>query len=136
MRAYEPIAFPDVEDLLVDYLTRELADRSDTATVHVDVPNPRPARFVLTPRVGGVRRNLVVDSPTIGFEAWAATKAQAYALCSLVRALVLALPGRQVGGVQFYKAEEIGGPVNLPDPVSEQARYVFTASLSLRGQAI
>lgn len=135
-QAHEPIAFPDVEDLLVTYLTQELADRNDTATVHVQIPTVRPARFVLVPRVGGVRRNLVVDSPTIGFECWDNTAAKAYALCRLVRAFVHALPGRTVDGATFYRVEEFGGPVNLPDSLSAQARYTFTASLSVRGTAI
>lgn len=132
----EAIAFPDVEDLLVIYLTEELAARGDTASVHVAAPDPRPTRFVLVPRVGGTRRNLVVDSASIAFECWADTPARASALCKLVRALVGALPGLTVEGVPFYLVEEFGGPVNLPDPESHQSRYTFTASVSCRGTAL
>lgn len=133
----EVIVFPDVEDLLVTYLGAELTARGDTATVHTRVPAPRPDRFVLVPRVGGTRRSLVVDSPTIGFECWAATDTAAEGLCSLVRGLVFALPRQPpVRGVQFYRVDEFGGPTNLPDPVSNQSRYVFTAAVSCRGTAL
>lgn len=129
------IVFPDVEDLLVTYLSAELAARGDTATVHVTVPNPRPDRFVLVPRVGGPKRSLVVDEPTIGIECWAATPAQALGLCELVRGLVHALPGRTVAGVAFYRTGEFAGPGNLPDPESNQARYVLTVWVRVRGAA-
>lgn len=133
----EVIAFPDVEDLLVTYLGSALPARGDAATVHVTVPDPRPERFVLVPRVGGAKRNLVVDSPTIGLECWAATPGQAYDLCRLTRALVHALPGQTIGGVAFYNVEEFAGPANLPDGgLSGQSRYILTVAVSCRGTAI
>lgn len=131
----EVVIFPDVEDLLVTYLTAELAARSDPATVHTTVPNPRPDRFVLVPRVGGPKASLVVDNPTIGIECWAATAGQALGLCQLVRGLVHALPGRTVAGVPFYRTSEFAGPANLPDPASNQSRYILTVSLRVRGTA-
>lgn len=131
----EVIVFPDVEDLLVTYLSTELAARGDTATVHTVVPADRPDRFVLVPRVGGTRANLVVDNATIGIEAWASTDQQAHDLCQLVRGLVHALPGRVVDGVTFYRTGEFAGPTNLPDPVSRQSRCIFTPTVSCRGTA-
>lgn len=135
-RAYEPIAFPDAEDLLVQYLGAELAARGESAMVHTQIPISRPDRFVVLPRVGGARRNLVVDSPTIAVECWGNTAESAYGLCRMVRALLGGLVGRIVNGVQFYRVDELGGPVNLPDPVSHQSRYTMTVSLSLRGIAL
>ena len=130
------IAFPDVVALLVSYLTAGFADRSETATVHTQVPNPRPAKFVLVPRVGGPARNVVVDSPTIGVECWAATPGQAHDLAQLTRALIRALPGQSVSGVMFYSVAEFAGPQQLPDPDSNQARYIYTPSLTCRGASI
>src|SRR5262245_41866590 len=127
------IVFPDVEALLVTYLQAELLARSDTATVHVSVPNPRPDRFVLVPRLGGARRNIVNDAATIGIACWAATPAQAGGLAQLVRGLVNALPGKVVSSVPFYQVQEFAGPANLPDPQSDQSRYVFTVSIGVRG---
>ena len=132
----EAIAFPDVEALLVTYLTAALAARGDTATVHVSVPTERPARFVLVPRVGGPRRNAFVDAATIAVECWAGTPGQAHDLCRLVRALLSAAAGTVVGGVPVYRVDEAAGPANLPDPLSQQARYILTVSVAVRGAAI
>lgn len=132
----EVIVYPDIEDILVGYLQAELTNRGDTAAVHVSVPNPRPDRFVLVPRVGGPRRNLVVDSPTIAVEAWAATPKQAHDLCQLVRGLLHAAAGSVIGGTPIYRVDEFAGPANLPDPASQQARYILTVSVSCRGAAI
>lgn len=132
----ETIVFPDVEALLVDHLTERLAALGDAATVHVTVPNPRPSRFVLVPRVGGPARNLVVDSATIATECWAATPGQAHDLCQLVRGLIHATAGRTIGGITVYAVGEVAGPANFPDPLSSQPRYIFTASVQCRGAAI
>lgn len=132
----QPVVFADVEALLVDYLTTQFAARSETATVHTRVPNPRPSRFVLVPRVGGTTRNVVVDTPTIGVECWAATPGAAYELCSLTRALIGALPGQVLDGVMFYSIGEFAGPQQLPDPDSNQARYIYTPTLTCRGTSI
>lgn len=132
----QAVAFPDVESLLVDYLTGAFAARSETASVHTQVPNPRPSRFVLVPRVGGPARNLVVDNPTIGVECWADSAGAAHDLCQLTRALLRALPGRTVGGVMVYSVAELAGPQQLPDPASQQARYIYTPTLTCRGTAI
>lgn len=132
----EVIAFPDIEDLLQQYLTAALAARGDTATVHISVPTTRPDRFVLVPRVGGIRQNLVVDAATIGVECWASTPGQAFGLVRLVRALLGSAAGTVVGGVQVYRVTEAGGPANLPDPLSQHARYILTVEVAVRGAAI
>lgn len=132
----EPIVFPDVEDLLVTYLTGEYALRGETASVHTAVPNPRPDRFVLVPRLGGQRLGLVVDAPTIGLETWALTDGQAASLMGLTRALIGALPGQALAGHQIYGVEEFAGPGNLPDPLSTHGRYVYTVSIRIRGHAL
>jgi hypothetical protein len=132
----QPILFPDVEALLVDHLTARYAALGESASVHTAVPNPRPERFTLVPRLGGVARNVVVDTPTIGVECWAATEAQALALCQLTRAIIRAMPGTVVGGVMFYSVGELAGPTKLRDPASDQARYIYTPTLTCRGTAI
>jgi hypothetical protein len=131
----EVIVFGDLEDRLVGYLSAVLAERGDSATVAVTVPNPRPERFVLVPRIGGVRRNLVVDSATIAVECWASTDAEAANLAALVRGLIGALPGQVLDGITIYRVDEFSGPANLPDARTAQARYTFTVSISYRGAA-
>lgn len=132
----ELIAFPDVEEILVNYLQARLVAHGDTATVHDAVPNPRPPRFVTVVRVGGPRRNLFVDSASIAVECWAATPKQAHDLCQLTRGLIHAAVGTSVAGVQVYRVDEFSGPVRLPDPESQQPRYTMTVSVSVRGTAI
>lgn len=129
----QPILFPDVEDLLVNYLTAEFTSRSISASVHTAVPKTRPNSFVLTPRVGGTRRNLVVDMATIAFECWGLTDKAACDLGAITRALVFGLKGRIVSGAQFYRVDELAGLSNFPDGVSAQSRYIFTASVAFRG---
>lgn len=131
----EVVVFPDVEGLVCDWLPAELAARSRTVTVSTKVPNPRPAEFVRVIRTGGPQLNLVQDQPTLVVEAWAATESAAASLAELARALLKSTAGQQVGGVMVYRVDEIGGPQNLPDPDSAQARYVFTLSILLRGTA-
>lgn len=132
----EVIVFPDVEDMLVAHLGAELSTRGDIATVHTAVPKERPGRFVLVPRVGGTARNLVIDDATIATESWAATEKQAHDLCQLVRAIMRAMAGQVIGGVTVGAVSDVGGPAKLPDPESNQARYIYTASVQARGSAI
>ena len=68
----EAIVFPDATELVVDYLRTELTARSETAVVHVRVPNPRPAELVRVRRTGGTLTNLVTDAATLTVETWAA----------------------------------------------------------------
>lgn len=135
-RPYEPILFPDAEALVRQFLVDEYAARSESASVHIRVPNPRPDRFTLTPRVGGIRASLVVDAPQFAFECWDVDDQGAENLAMFTRALVLGLPGRVLDGHQVYRVTEIGGPANLPDSRSDQSRYVFSTSVYLRGTAL
>jgi hypothetical protein len=131
--AEQPVLFPDTEELLVEYLTDEFTARGVSASVHTRVPKTRPNAFVLTPRVGGTRRNLVVDTATIGFECWGLTDKSACDLGRTTRALVFGLRGRVISGAQCYRVDELAGLTNFPDGVSAQSRYIFTASVAFRG---
>ena len=119
----EVIVFPDAVQLVCDHLRTQLAP----TPVVSRVPTTRPASFVKVERVGGVRRNLVTDEPTLTVEAWAATEQAAQDLCQLARAHIYAMPGDG----QVYRVTEIGGPVLLPDPLSDQPRYTFTVALAV-----
>lgn len=128
MSVHEVIAFPDVEALLISHLVTETGE-----IVSTKVPNPRPDRFVQILRVGGARRNIVVDGARLTFECWDTDSVGASELARTVRAHVNAMPGR-VSGVS--RVEEASGPANLPDPTSQQARYTWTAEVDVRGSAI
>lgn len=133
---YEAIAFPDVEDLLVNWLNEEYDERNVTARAHTQVPRDRPDEFTLVPRVGGIQSSLVVDVPQIAVECWGNTPKQAADLGKLTRALFGSLRGRVLDGYQIYRVQEIGGLANLPDSRSDQSRYTFLTSVSIRGKAI
>lgn len=131
-----PVLFPDAEEVVVGFLRGALDDRGDTAEVATRVPNPRPSRLVLVRRLGGPRLNLVADDPQIGVECWDGDTATAHDLAQVCRALIHTMTGRAVDGVPVYRVAELAGPANLPDPLSDQPRYVFTVQIAMRGTAM
>lgn len=134
MVALDPvILFPDSQALVAGAIRAALQLRSDTATVASRVPMPRPERFVLVRRLGGMRRNVAVDEPTLGIEVWADDDDDAITLAQLVRGIALALPGADLDGTTVSDVTEVAGVQLLPDPTSDQPRAVFTISVALRG---
>lgn len=129
------VVFPDAAAVVVGHLRAELAARDDSAKVGTRVPNPRPARFVRIRRIGGPRLNLVADRPQLSIESWAATEEQAADLAQLCRGLIHAMRGTTVAGVAIYRVTEFAGPAELPDPTSDQPRYVQTFEIAMRGTA-
>src|SRR5690554_4018745 len=129
----EVIIFPDVEDFLRQHLEDELPRFGQSVPVHIQIPNPRPDAFVTVPRVGGPRRNLVVDTATISVESWHIRPKQALQLAQVVRGVVNALPGQTLGGHPVYRVDEFTGPGNLPDGLSSHARYTQAFSIFIRG---
>jgi hypothetical protein len=129
-----PVVFPDVEDLVREYLVEQLPLYGyEDIPVHISIPAERPEAFVTVPRVGGPRRNLVVDAATVSVDSWHQTPKQAQDLAQVVRGLVNALPGRILDGYPVYKVEEFAGPGNLPDNLSAHSRYTATYSVHIRG---
>jgi len=131
----EVIVFPDVAAAVIAGLEAELAARSNTTPVRSRVPDPRPATFVRVRRIGGPRRNLVVDDATVVVEAWAADEASGHDLAQLCRGIVHSFAGSTIADTTIYRVDEIAGPGLLPDPVSEQTRWTFTLQISARGTA-
>lgn len=130
------VVFPDIEDLLVEYLSAELPKRGfGDVSVHTQIPAQRPESFVTVPRVGGPRRNQVVDAATISADSWALRPKAAHDLAQVVRGLIGALPGQSLGGYPIYRVTEFTGPGNLPDPRSQHARYTQAFSILIRGFA-
>jgi hypothetical protein len=128
-----PVLFPDSTSVAVGWLRQWFTDRAETAPVGQRVPSPRPDRFVTIARTGGVRSNVVTDKPLLTVEAWGSSDEQAHDLAQLARTGLHAMRGRSVAGVAVYRINEAGGPVNLPDPVSQQSRYTFTLEVAMRG---
>lgn len=121
------VVMPDTAAAVIAYLNTALPEPFYRA-----VPPVRPATFGTVQRQGGPRRNPVTDEAQLGIECWAASPEAAHDLAQLARAHIYALPGAVVAGVRFYRVTEVGGVADLPDPLSEQPRFVFAVSVAAR----
>lgn len=131
-----PVAFPDVEAVLVGWLADVLPGYGVAQPVSTRVPNPRPTQFIRIQRTGGPRQNVVVDGAQVTYECWDDDSAQAAATARVVRAVVLAAKNTVTpSGALIYGTDEFSGPALLPD-VSEQHRYSWTVRHHLRGVPI
>jgi hypothetical protein len=124
----EVITFPDTASLVITHLNANL-----TPSVHGRIPNPRPATFVTVIRTGGPKRNIVTDQAQITVESWAASDVAAMALAQQARGLLNALSGQSISGVPVYRVDELSGPADLPDPLSDQSRCSQSFTVALRG---
>ena len=131
----QPVVFADIEAALADHLAAALAARGVTVPVQLDVPNPRPTRFVRLVRVGGTKSNLITDRPRIVLECWDALGTGASDLAALVRALVTALAPGNMSGIWVDKVIDMG-MVYRPDPGTNLPRYLVTAELHVKGAAL
>jgi len=122
------VRFPDAEAVVASALAAVAA-----VPVRTVIPAPRPTSFVRLLRTGGVARTTVTDAPILTVEAWAQRPSQAAALAATTRAQLHALAGTVAGGVTIGRVTDVSGPQNLPDPVSDQARYTFAVEIYLRG---
>lgn len=122
------VTFPDTTAVVCTYLNGLLAQ-----PVLTRIPDPRPATFVRVLRTGGPRRNLVTDQAQVTVESWAASDEEAHDLAQLARAHLHELPGQTVNDALVFRVDEVSGPADLPDPISEQPRYSQTFTVALRG---
>lgn len=127
----EPIVFPDATAACCTWLAAYLLE-----PVGSKVPNPRPTAFVTINRTGGPKRNLVTDEPQITVESWAQTDEAAHDLAQAARAYLNAMVGEIVNGAPVYRVDELSGPANLPDPLSEQPRYSQSFTVAIRGEVL
>ena len=129
----ELVIFPDTVEALCDYVRTGLDTLGPAIPVGTRVPKPRPDLFVRIERVGGARRNLAIDEPTVVFEAWGTDEGAAHDLAQQVRALVFGSVRQQTSAGMIYRVAESAGPASLPDPDTDQARFTFTMSVAVRG---
>ncbi|MEU9348585.1 hypothetical protein AB0D74_46060 [Streptomyces sp. NPDC048278] len=128
------VTFPDVERLVVDFLT----DRTELAAATVD--NVPPSGFdgtqqvVLVSRAGGAWiDDQHLDQPLVDFEVYGPDKTTAHTLALLVRSAVLALRGTAYGTAHVTEVVEADGPRWLPDWNRSAAnRYYATVRLHVR----
>lgn len=129
----EVIEFPDAELVVARFLHEELTRWGSPAKVSTSVSSTVPSVRVL--RTGtGSDVSLVVDPAQITVDCYAAKESQAAALIGLVRSLLLAAGhAGSMAGVTCYQVTPLGGPSNLPDPVTSAHRYTASFIVPLRG---
>ncbi|MEC5185300.1 hypothetical protein RCH12_002776 [Cryobacterium sp. MP_3.1] len=132
------IKFPDIEALLIAWLSGQLAALSVDADVAKLIPAGRsqasPARPLVQLRVSGGRKDMAsMAAPLITIDTWASDSETASGLAETVRGLIPEL--RLYAGVQFYLHNEAGGPVDFPDTPTGQSRYRQIHTIRYRGRA-
>ena len=133
----ELLVAPDTVGLVVALLRSRLPELPEQPVVPVNraVPSPRPPVFVTVRQLGGLGRDdavPVVDRVSVAVEAWADQVVAAHDLAQNARAVMHAAQGTVHSGIQVYRVVEAGSPVELPDPLSKQARVTFTVELTVR----
>lgn len=143
---FEKIVFPDIEKVLVDFLSAQLAAVADTAVVVTKVPDSRPTRMVRVVRDDRKVRldsedrekrrgsHLVLDRARIVFEC-TDDDGNAAGLAALVRGILNAAAPGYVGTVWCDYFED-AGVENDTDPATAAPRYSFTADLIVRGKVL
>lgn len=123
---------PDIEAAVVAYLAPLLPG------VFVGAQRPygtdwqtAPADIVRVSVAGGEpAKDLVLDVSLLAVEVWAADSVAAAARAARVSALLDAWSGQQ-GAALIYQCEATR-PRSVPDPLTRNPRYLFTASVTAR----
>ena len=121
---------PDSTAIVVEFL----ADRMDVPVSSL-VPRGRnslesPARLITVTRTGGPALNRAVDKPMLLLHAWGTSSVDASQLAQEARQVLLDTIARDHPLVR--KVEEVVGLYYSPDPDSEQDRFGFSISLTVR----
>jgi len=127
------VVFPDAVLLAADELEARLpALVGAPVPVGNRVPSPRPDRFVRVRRQGGTRVTVVTEAAQLEVEAWALDQGQAEDLAQACRSVLFSMQCRTVAGVPVYLVEDVGGPAEVPDPLSDQPVSQFSVALHVR----
>lgn len=132
------VVFPDVQRVVVDYLTDTLADRTEHYVFGVKVgtvvERPRTPVAVTVERAGGVRTLPSVDNPRVEIVVWHGSDEDAQLLAQLVRGLLHAMPGvveTTTGPVTVTRVADFAGPFRSPDPLSDHPRVRLTVEVGV-----
>ncbi len=131
MTGTQLVTYGDLEQTFLDYLQRALAGRplAEGAEFGSQIPE-RPDVFVLVRRVGGTRARFL-DIASLDVQVWHRTDTQAHDLIDLVSGLIWLAEGvGPIRGVSYATS-----PAFAPDPDSGAARYLMTATVTVRGTA-
>lgn len=128
------VIFADIEELLIGYLSEQLALYSLDTPVATRIPSPRPDSCVVLMRTGGIPPTIISDDAQVAVECRAPSEHEAASLSALVRGLMHAAEGELIDGVMIYRVGEASGPSNYPDSTTpDQARYTQLFTIHYRG---
>jgi hypothetical protein len=103
-----------------------------TLTVSDEIPEPRPARFLVVSRTGGTQPAQHQDRPRILVECWAKDSDTAEQMTTTARQALRNARASTFGGVWVYCWENEQGPVDLNDPdIQDRRRCQFHGDLLL-----
>lgn len=132
----DPYTYPDVERLVVDYLTEQFGDVDPEVTVGVDVPPGWTSAS--SPHVQVVNDGApAADHPvaahaTVRLVARAGDTTDAKRIVSLAHGLLLAHPG----GEGIASTRYLTGPLPAQDPETRAELCSATARVTVRSQPI
>ncbi len=110
----ERIEMPDIEDVLRLYFASVIAGVSTYAGT---TPPDLSGKSITSVRTGGVRRDLVVDVPTVAVHCRAERLGDAIEMAGETRsALGMAEQAGALGDTVMYELVEASGPYANPDP--------------------
>ncbi len=104
----------NVEATLIAWLPRAVG-----VPAYAEVPDPRPGRFLVVQRTGGVM-TVGIDNPTVSVSCWAGSAYDASELALAVRDAMLY---RAVEVPQVRHVDVGSGPYAAPDSDSRQPAY-------------
>lgn len=130
------VVFPDVEKLVIGFLLDRKAERADMADWNFGTSLTGEALpFFRIQRVGGWRPvDFVLDTARIDLEVRARTREQAHDVMQLGLALLLVMSNYSFAGALVYRVGVEITPFYLPDPITDQPRWLSTIHITNRPQ--
>lgn len=127
-------AFGDAEVACVEYLRTRLSGIRCGVVLPSDYVAERDGLFVRVVRIGGFGKRPIYDRPRLDIEVWGPDRGAAHDMGQEVLAALD--DAHRVGGVYagqlFYEFREEMGLAYIPDPVTDDHRWIATAALMLR----
>lgn len=122
---------PDTVSLVLSALADGMIDPPAMGNA---IPNPRPDAFIRVRLTGPGkgRTDPCVDTAGVTVECYADRVDSANDIAQEARGVILAMRGATVDGCPIYRVEDGGHPVELPDPLTDQPRFTFTAAIGVR----
>jgi hypothetical protein len=128
------LIFPDVVALAITEINAQLPPMGFSAEAFNRVPSPRPERFVIVQRAGGTRVTVVTEAAQLAMQAWGQSVHEAEDVAQAVRSVIFSMAHRMIGSVPIYRVDDVGGPAEVTDPLSDQPMATLTLAVHVRGR--